>query len=74
MKKEEKLKELREQKQKEEKGIADTWNECKQIVNNEECNGDTAAKLKGVAGALLLRIWDLREVERAIGLLESIED
>ena len=74
MKKEEKLKELRAKKQKEEKGIADTWNECKQIVSSEECNGDTAAKLKGFAGGLLLRIWDLHEVERAIDLLESIED
>ncbi len=73
MKKEEKLKELKEIKQEEEKGIADTWNKCKQMVNSQECTADTVAELGGTAGALMLRLWDLREVERTIDLLESLE-
>lgn len=74
MKKEEKLKGLKEIEQEMGKGIADTWDKCKQIVNSQECTADTVAHLKGTAGALMLRLWDLREVERTIGLLESLEE
>lgn len=74
MKKEEKLNELRELQQEEEKDITYIWEELKKIVNSEECTGDNIARIKGIAEALMLRICDLNEVKRMIELLETIEN
>lgn len=74
MKKEEKLKELREIQQRLQKEIADKWDNLKKMVNDEKCTGEVLINVKSTADSILWKAYDWAEVEKAIKMLEALEE
>ena len=74
MKKQEKIAQLKEQQAEKEKGLADTWDKCAQVISGGEITGDTISCLVGTSQALQLWYWDVQETKRMIKALEEIED
>ena len=73
MKKQEMIARLKEQQAEEEKGLADAWDKCAQVINGGEITGDAISCLVGTSQALQLWYWDVQQTKKKIKILEEIE-